>query len=188
MGGKIQAREAEKYSTAWSMPGYLEQSPGEVHSDMFKDVTGCKPGDSVIDFGCGAGAGGKALKEKYDLDVTFFDLERYAGCPDPFIQGSLWEPIPASHEKVWDFGYCCDVMEHLPEQFTMLAVHNMLNACRVGIFFSISFLPDHFGKFVGEPLHLTVRPFVWWRDTLQEMGELVAARDFFGEGVFYVRP
>lgn len=187
MGGKIQAKEAAKYSDVWQIPGYLKNSPGEIHSDMFGDVTGCKAGDMVIDFGCGAGQGGQAIAEKFGCRVTYFDLERYAGCPDPFVQGSLWDPIPVEHEKVWDFGYCCDVMEHLPEQFTMLAVHNMMNACRVGVFFSISFLPDNFGKFVGEPLHLTVKPFIWWRDSLSEMGNLVDARDFQGEGVFYVK-
>ena len=185
MTGQIQAKEAAKYAEAWAIPGYLKHSPGEIHSDMFADVTGCEKGQTAIDFGCGAGAGGKALRDRHGLDVTFFDLERYAGCPDPFVRGSLWDErsFPA---RVFDYGYCCDVMEHLPEQFTMLAVKNMLTACAKGIVFSISFLPDHYGKFVGEPLHLTVKPFVWWRDNLREMGNVLDARDFMGEGFFYV--
>ncbi|MHA2085554.1 MAG: hypothetical protein ACXABD_17500 [Candidatus Thorarchaeota archaeon] len=61
----------------------------------------------------------------------------------------------------------------------------LLEACD-GVFFSIAFAPDYFGRFVGEPLHLNVKPFVWWRDRLAGMGNLIEARDLLGEGVFYV--
>jgi hypothetical protein len=141
-------------------------------------------GERVIDFGCGGGEGGKALKELYGLEPTFFDLRNYADL-SPFIQGSLWHRIPRRN-PTWDYGYCCDVMEHLPKQFTMLAVSNMLHACTKGVFFTISFLPDNFGKVIGEPLHLTVEIFQWWRDNLRELGEVIEARDIIGEGVFYV--
>jgi hypothetical protein len=68
----------------------------------------------------------------------------------------------------------------------------MLDACN-GLFLSICFQDEAFSEIVGEPLHLTVMPFVWWRDHLAMMGNLVEARDFSPHpenklkvGVFYL--
>ena len=43
-----------------------------------------------------------------------------------------------------------------------------------------------FGKEIGEPLHVTVMPFTWWRDRLGEVGEVLDARDLMHGGVFHV--
>jgi hypothetical protein len=59
-----------------------------------------------------------------------------------------------------------------------------LNSCG-SAFFSISFNQDVMGEMIGEPLHLTVQPFTWWRDTFRELGTLYEARDILGEGIFY---
>ena len=42
------------------------------------------------------------------------------------------------------------------------------------------------GALIGEALHLTVRPFLFWRDLFRELGTLHDARDLIGEGVFCV--
>ncbi len=177
--------ERSKYEKAWSMPGYLKTSPGASNVEMFKDMVDPQPGDSVIDLGCGAGAGGKALTERFDLNVTYCDFVKVDGVPDPFIEQTLWAPLPTRNPP-WKYGYCCDVMEHIPPEYTMLVVRNIMDACETA-FFSISFMPDNFGKFVGEPLHLTIMAYSWWRDQLAQMGELVEARDVLGEGVFLVK-
>jgi hypothetical protein len=175
----ILEHEQQKYQGCWDLPEYLKCSPGAVHSDHFGAVVEPLAGQRVVDFGCGAGDGGKALAEKFDVEVTYVDI---VDCGmRPFIQQPLWEPF----QDNWNIGYCCDVMEHLPKEFTMLAVDNMLHACDA-VFFSISFMPDHFGRYVGEPLHLTVESFIWWRDRLREIGTVHDARDLLGEGIFYV--
>jgi hypothetical protein len=87
-----------------------------------------------------------------------------------------------------DWVYCCDVLEHVPPQFTMLAIDQMLRVARLGVFLSIALVPDQFGVWVGEALHQTVQPFVWWRDSLREVGEVVDARDLLIHGVYVVRP
>jgi hypothetical protein len=87
-----------------------------------------------------------------------------------------------------DHVYCCDVLEHLPTQFTMLAVDQILRITKVGAYFSVFFEQDGYGPWVGRYLHLTVQPFVWWRDALREMGDVVEARDCHEFGIFYVRP
>lgn len=180
--------EAAKYGQVWGIPDYHAYSHGEAwaDSDLFAEVTGCKPGESVIDLGCGTGRGGKLLAEKCGLVPTFLDLVK-VGDLAPFIEQPLWRPIPGE----WDHGLCCDVLEHLPPEFTMLAVANMLAACRRGVFLSICFQDEAFSEMVGEPLHLTVMPFTWWRDRLRTLGEVVEARDMSPNnrlqvGVFYV--
>lgn len=171
--------EKQKYADIWDIPDYCRASPGKGYADLFRRMA-CPEAGTVIDLGCGAGEGGRAL-EAFGLHVVYLDHVR-VGDLDPFIEQPLWRSIPG----VYDYGYCCDVMEHIPQEFSMLCVRNMLNACRE-VFLSISFTPDRFGVYVGEPLHLTIRSFAWWRDRLREMGTLVDARDLLGEGVFLVR-
>lgn len=175
----VRAAETSKYNAAWAIDDYLHTSPGEVYSGMFGDIAKPKAGQTVIDLGCGVGAGGKALADKYNLVVTFLDLVNVR--KGPTLVQPLWQPIGGSY----DYGYCCDVMEHVPPEFSMLVAANILASCKRA-FFSISFLPDYFGRVVGEPLHMNVQPFAWWRDRLGEIGEVIDARDLIGEGVFYV--
>ncbi len=176
--------ERSKYEKAWSLPDYSNNSPGEVYAEMFEDMASPQPGESLVDLGCGAGAGGKALTERWGLNVTYLDFVKVDGVPEPFIEQALWVPLPKRNPK-WKYGYCCDVMEHIPPEYSMLVVRNIMDACETA-FFSIDFTKDNYGKFVGEPLHINIMPYTWWRDKLSEMGELVEARDLLGEGVFLV--
>lgn len=183
-------KEAQKYKKTWDIPSYHDYSHGENYADLFMEITGAEKGETVIDLGCGTGRGGQALKAK-GLRPFYLDLENYND-NHPFIKQSLWERIPQRNPR-YNYGLCCDVMEHLPPEYTMLAIRNMLDACD-GLFLSICFQDETFGYMVGESLHLTVMPFTWWRDHLKEMGNLVEARDFSppGErnlkvGVFYVK-
>lgn len=181
----VLAHEQEKYRKAWSIPEYHDFSPGKEMADLFVEISGAKPGETVIDLGCGGGKAGLALQNSYGLKPTFLDFVRVDDL-EPFIEQPLWHPIPGE----WDYGFCCDVMEHLPVEYTTLAIHNMLQVCG-GVFLSVCFEDDSFGEIVGQPLHLTVQPFVWWRDRLASIGHLVEARDLSPNnrlrgGVFYV--
>lgn len=179
----ISEREREKYSRIWQIPSYSKESPGLQHVDMFAAIAKPIPGQSVADVGAGDGAASNALRDRLQLRVTAFDLTNTAwkGKPDiPLHLGSVWRGVPGG---MFDHVYCCDMMEHIPTELVALAVDRILMA-GARCFFSISFLPDAFGAFIGEPLHLTVRPFTWWRDLFREIGRLDEARDMMGEGVF----
>ncbi len=182
---KVLEAERAKYEQVWSMPDYHKIRPGVTHIPMFASIANPQPGESVIDLGCGSGAAGEMLAEEFGLSATYLDFVHVGGVGEPFIEQCLWMPLP-SRNPPWKYGYCCDVMEHIPPEYVMLVVRNIMDACE-SVFFSISFQPDNFGKRLGETLHLTIMPYVWWRDRLAEFGELVEARDMLGEGVFYVR-
>lgn len=191
----VTAAERSKYEKIWAIPEYSNHSPGEHFADLFMDVTEAKAGDHVIDLGAGSGKGAVALAAEglvpVLVDLTPDGLVEEARA-FPFVQASLWgEWWPEAFWKLESdapvFGYCCDVMEHIPTEYTMLAAKAMIMSCKGGVFFAINFLPDNFGQKIGESLHLTVKPFTWWRDRLAELGELVTARDLLGQGVFFVR-
>jgi hypothetical protein len=99
----ILKHEQGKYEQIWDLPAYSDNSPGSKYADMFMQITGAQPKDSVIDLGCGAGAGGRALVE-HKLLVTYLDFVQVPDVPEPFIQQSLWEPISAG---TWKYGFCC---------------------------------------------------------------------------------
>jgi hypothetical protein len=84
--------------------------------------------------------------------------------------------------------YCTDVLEHIPTQFTMLAVEQMLRVARRGVFVAVSVVPDTFGVWAGKALHQTVQSYTWWKDSLSEIGLVTDARDLLHAGTFYVEP
>lgn len=188
----ISESERATYDLAWSIDGYAEHSPGVTYLPIFERMVGQMgfAGQSVLDAGCGTGQSGLAL-HALGARVTLCDITAEGLIPDaaalPFVQTSLWEdlrPKVGFHTYV----YCCDVLEHIPAAFTMLAVQRMLDVSRDGVLLSISLVTDRFGALVGTTLHHTVQSFVWWRNALAEVGEVVEARDLLIAGLFMVAP
>lgn len=181
----ITEAERRKYDAMWSVDDYAINSPGEQLVDFFFAIAKPKAGDRVLDVGAGAGAGSRALKKR-GLNVRAFDLTSEAWKHDdiPLLTGSVWRDLP-NGSPPFAFCYCTDVMEHIPTEFTALSVSEILLICNKA-FFSISFGHDNCGAWIGEPLHLTVKPFAWWRDMLREIGTVHEARDLIGDGVFLV--
>jgi hypothetical protein len=63
------------------------------------------------------------------------------------------------------YGYCTDVMEHIPEQDVDRVLSNILASANK-VFFQIDCEDDKLGTLIGERLHLTVRPYAWWLEKL----------------------
>lgn len=195
-------RQAELYRDLWSnIEDYAKVSPGEDRVAMFQAMTGATSG-TVLDAGCGAGKGAVALAAA-GFTVTLCDLTD-AGLTvealgvGPFFRTSLWHDLRPlvylahvareTPPQPFEYVYCCDVLEHVPTEYTMLAISRLLEVSRRGLFLSIALVPDQFGVWAGEPLHQTVQPFTWWRDRLADLGELVESRDCLMSGVYLVRP
>lgn len=204
-------QERALYQDVWT--GFNEQygslSPGEHHVAMFLDAI---HGDAmpryrtlVLDAGCGSGKGAIALKQA-GFDVLMCDLTN-AGLVEEakgirYHDACMWEPLAPQLGYLpgggVDYVFCSDVLEHIPPQFTMLAVSRLLEVARKGVFLTISLREDIAGNWVGRSLHQTVPgvtvnadgriPFTWWRDSLATLGEVVDARDLLGVGVYLVKP
>jgi SAM-dependent methyltransferase len=167
---------------------------------LFMEMSGTT-GGSVLDAGCGSGKGALALAAR-GFRVVMCDVTDAGVMPAatalPFVRASLWNDLvtaigmeieqTATYDTPQvDYVYCCDVLEHVPTEFTMLVLSRLLDVARHGVFLSIALVPDGFGVWVGETLHQTVRDFCWWRDRLRDLGELVECRDLINTGVYFVR-
>lgn len=205
--GRVQAAEAALYSDVWSgLDHYADTAPGQGWAGRFAALTGAEAGATVLDAGAGSGKGALALSAQ-GFKVAMCDLTPEGLIETaqdlPFQQACLWHDLrpvaflsnlalgltlSSDDEMAVDWVFCCDVMEHLPKEFTLLSIANMLAIARHGVFLSITFVPDNFGVMVGKPLHQTVESFVWWKERLAEIGHVVEARDCLASGVFVVEP
>lgn len=158
--------EREKYSLMWEFDAYREVAPGEHAVDAFLELV--KPDGLIVDFGCGTGRASLALRSKghevYLVDFTSNCRDEEALCL-PFLEWDLNHPCPLSAP----FGFCTDVMEHIPPADVETVVKNMLASANK-VFFQISTVPDVCGAMIGQPLHLTVRPAAWWRELFETLG------------------
>lgn len=192
------AVERATYREMFGVEEYCVHSPGERYLPAFQQWAPI--GSTVLDAGCGPGAGARALRAA-GYRVALCDLEPYREFGDlPFAAACLWSErdlaavayLMCLHglttDGKFDYVYCCDVLEHLPPPFTMLAVRNLLSIVRVGVFLSISVMPDGHGVWVGKHLHQTIQPFTAWRDQLNEVGRVIDARDICLAGLYCVVP
>lgn len=195
----ISQRESDKYETVWaSISEYGTMSPGQIHAPMFArmiagDQHFAQP--SILDAGTGSGKGAFVLREM-GFNVTAWDVTPEGLIPEvqtllgdgpdqiTFRVRSLWDGLGS--DVLFNYVYCCDVFEHLPPQFTMLAATELLRVLKPGgkAFIALSNAPDQNGVWVGETLHLTVQSFAWWRDSFREIATVLEARDLIGISLF----
>jgi len=187
----ISVSERDTYESMWgAVEGYSRESPGERYLPAFLQMVGSERG-TVLDAGCGTGKAALAL-EQAGFSVTLCDLTADGIVADArhfrFERACLWQASLQFGIWRYDYGFCCDVLEHVPTQFTMLAVARLLEACKRGVFLSVSLVPDQYGMWVGKALHQTVQPYEWWLASLGELGEIVEARDLLDVGIYFVKP
>lgn len=173
----LEQAEREKYERIWSHKEYRANSPGERLVPYFLKHVPAKPGESIIDLGCGTGRAGAELA-RHGFQVWLFD---HVNAVEPsidlrFIQGTLWE-IPEILKFDWcpiviqyDWFYCCDVLEHIPTEKVDAVLDNIAALTTKGGFFQIALFPD---EWFGEVLHLTVESQDWWARKLADRWQTV---------------
>lgn len=166
MADILSEKERVKYEKMWDLPKYSERSPGMRFLEDGLRRLQPTPGASFVDLGCGTGRVSKTLSDM-GFKVTAVDIAANAGkeFDGPFVQSCLWE-LPESL-GVFDYGYCADVLEHLPTERvpdTLIAISKHVRCC----YFQIANFVCHEGDEIGEHLHLTVKPVDWWKETLQQ--------------------
>jgi hypothetical protein len=166
--------EAEKYRQVWDEPAYRAHSPGEEHAAEFVEMCEIRPWHRVLDLGCGTGRGGDRIRHLSQATVVFVDFAE--NCLDPqvrvdrFVCADLSHPIPAVGD--YDYGFCSDVLEHLPPAQVDAVIRNCLKAAPT-CYFAISTVPDEMGQLITQRLHLSVHPLGWWKDTFRRLGYAV---------------
>ena len=169
-----QRTEQSKYEAMWAHDAYRAVAPGEHHADRFLDLARPRPDHTVCDFGCGTGRGALRIRLLSGASVSAVDFTD--NCLDPdirlrlgegfrFVRADLSDPLT----ERFSYGYCTDVLEHIPPQDVEKVLTNIGLAARK-VYFAISTVPDVMGAMIGEPLHLTVRDPFWWHDTLKRVG------------------
>lgn len=175
--------EKEKYEEMWKHKEYREFSPGEKVIATFFDVVKPSPGSSIIDFGCGTGRAA-VLLDKYGLNVTAVDFVPNALEIQSlkFVQADLSDLIPITSE----YGFCTDVMEHIPPDKVDQTLRNIMRASG-RVFFQISLVPDSMGLLIGHHLHLSVHTYEWWIAKFIELGFSVTwSEDQSHQALYYV--
>lgn len=191
---KTAPTEKSKYEQMWARREYRAVSPGEQVSFLFREVVRPVKGADAIDFGCGTGRGGHALAMFCKLNVTLVDFagncldkdvkEAIEEFPDrlKFIEHDLTKPLDIKAR----YGYCTDVMEHIPPEQVDAVLENILTATR-SCFFQIACADDVCGALIGEPLHLSVHDHRWWKEKLEAHGAFIRwSRDNKDNCLFYV--
>jgi len=169
------------YQKCWNIPEYRKWSPGEGCVEQFLEAIDRDELKTLIDFGCGTGRAGYKLWQDGQFDVTLMDFawncldanikERIDGS-NP-VQGLTFveHDITKKTALKADYGYCCDVMEHIPEDQVDDVLETILTAA-TDVFFQICTTKDHFGNHpdINHPLHVCVHGYQWWLKKLMRHG------------------
>lgn len=160
---RLELLEREKYTRVWgSFPKYREVAPGASVAPYAWYHFGSPASGTLIDFGCGTGKAAEYFQRR-GLDVTGVDIAANCLNPEvfsvPLVVACLWA-LPSTLKA--KFGFCTDVLEHIPPERVDAVLAGIAASCQSQAYFQIATFEDRFGTVVGEPLHLTVRPPLWW--------------------------
>jgi len=186
--------ERAKYEQMWKYPEYRAIAPGEHAAIRFVEIAQPKPGSVVIDFGAGTGRGALMLAIMGKVQVEMLDFAE--NCLDPEVKQALETQSEVLRFTLHDltkpspiranYGFCVDVMEHIPPEQVDQVLINILKAAR-HVFFQISCTEDACGKMIDKPLHLSIHDHAWWLEKLQSLGAVVHwSKDEGEQCSFYV--
>lgn len=186
--------EALKYGEMWKHAEYRAVAPGEGLAQVFLHQARPRGGAEVIDFGCGTGRGALMMAILGRVRVTMIDFVN--NCLDPeikaalktqadvlrFVKADLEKKLPVAAE----YGFCTDVMEHIPPDKVDIVLNNILKSAQ-HVFFAIATSEDICGKIIGQHLHLSVHPYGWWLQQFAKRQCVIHwSREEKGMCVFYL--
>lgn len=109
---------------------------------------------TILDYGC---ANGK-FKVYMDQKKPHYDVSEY----DPGIRGKDKMPAPA------DYVVCCDVMEHIEEDYLESVLKHLKSLTKKGGFFNISTKSAITILTDGTNAHKIVKDGEWWVDIFKK--------------------
>ena len=196
----IQNPEAPRYIELWGLKdnSYRNVSPGENLVDMFLDMAQPKKNMTIIDWGCGTGRAAKKMYEdRREFDITMVDFAY--NCLDEDVKKLtknndrfrfFEEDLTVKTDLQSEYGFCTDVMEHIPTEDVDKVLANILYASK-HVFFQISTAHDIFSEHPDleddADLHLTVKGYHWWLRKFSDQCVIVNNSIDIGNAViFYV--
>lgn len=154
-----------------------------------------RPGNRVLDVGCGRGALIKALCDA-GFDATGFDPSRVALADfkreNQNLAKRAWEGESISWQGIYDAIVCSDVLEHLEEDHAINLFEAIAKGARPHILVSVG-VEQHTHDRHGD-LHETVRPASWWRELFAKHMDIKCevhqgiSACYFGEKLYAQRP
>lgn len=176
--------ERDKYRIMWGIASYRTIAPGEDVAPLFLEVV--KPDGVVVDFGCGTGRGAMAI-ERAGVKVFLTDFAGNCRDPEanglPFVEWDMTKPCPMDLSA--PYGFCTDVMEHIPPEDAEKVLTNIF-AVAPRVFFSIGTVPDVGGALIQQTLHVNVMGHSAWRGVLSRYGRITFEQEQSGQSIFYV--
>ena len=165
--------EREKYLAVWQRPEYRRVSPGMFEVERATAVMDIKPGSTLIDFGSGPCRATKWILDHGVRALAIDFAPNASEFPDiPFVEACLWDTLDGVAPA--DFGFCCDVMEHIPEEKVGAVLANIARLSTRSAYFRIATRADVMGqRLIQKPLHVTVKDSTWWRQKLSNHFGLV---------------
>lgn len=168
----IRPDEKTIYTEMWNHPEYRGVAPGQGAALDFIKQSRLPFGSKVVDLGCGTGRGSAVLAQAgmdvtlVDFAVNCLDVDVKENLGSKFVEADLTKPLPVSAP----YGFCTDVMEHIPPEQVDAVLNNCLLACK-NVFFQIATEDDIWGdKLIGHKLHLSVHPYEWWLQKFNDRG------------------
>lgn len=157
--------EREKYEAMWKVPDYRLCSPGEHTAEDFVRIANPRVGQKVVDLGCGTGRGGAKIKRLTGCDVAYVDFA--ANCKNDG-QPDIICDLADTPADIADFGYCTDVLEHIPPARLVDTVNGIMRSSP-RVFFQISTTEDSCGDLIGQTLHMNVCDSASWLEFMQQI-------------------
>lgn len=105
------------------------------------------------------------------LQVHLIDHVPIEEVLDQFVLDEIGSDFQFSEHCIWDLPtsvgpadwiYCCDVMEHIPENVVEPTLWEMSKRTIKGGLIQVALGPDGFGARIGEELHVTIQSESWW--------------------------
>ncbi len=187
--------EKKKYDVIWRDDlSDKECNSGEAFVSFFFDgfEGEIRAGQTIIDFGCKTARVTKDFLAK-GLNVTLVDTSPYSVDEEirklltlfssqvHFVQACLWQ-LPNSLKAAY-WIYCCEVLEHIPQDSIDTVLAQMAQRMRFGGYFSICLKDNATNKKLNRPPMLTVKGKAWWEKKLQKhftiIGEDAIADDLY---------
>lgn len=156
--------ERAKYQSVWTLDQYRKVSPGLRHLGDALAWMQPEPGASITDWGSGSGQASDAMvAQGFAVRMVDIAANAYRGPHGPVVEACLWE-LPADLGPT-DYGFCADVMEHLPPERVDEVFDQIAARTRVACYFQIALFHDRTFRHAG-PLHLSVFPQPWWEERI----------------------